>query len=170
MTPLVEFDSPEYACFHEAGHAELAIYLGARVNEIVLHRVNPRSFGRTRVDRTEQQRGPISLGGFAAEYILFRANRLRKQDGTAPSEKDFINYGMTNASDDLAAFYGDDIQKLNDDVREKLHRDFMSAAIKYAERNMQFRLVEQIADALLKTDHLYEADVNSVVQEFHTIP
>lgn len=169
MTPMVIFDSPEYACFHEAGHAELAIYLGAKVNEIVLHRAIPRSFGRTNVNRTEEQRRPISYGGFAAEYILFRTNRLRKQDGTPPSEKEFINYGMVNASDDLTVFFGADIQTIDEAALEKLHRDFILAASNYAKRDMQFQLVEKLADGLLANDRLDEADVDRILHEYHTI-
>ncbi len=34
MLQKIVIDSPEYACFHEAGHAEVALRVGARVLEM----------------------------------------------------------------------------------------------------------------------------------------
>jgi hypothetical protein len=166
MTPLIVFDSPDYACFHEAGHAELAIYLDAPVKEIQLYRESERSYGRTRIDRTEHQRRRIALGGFSAEYTLFRAKRLRKSDGTEPSELEFIQYGLANARDDLEAFYGDAIEEFGDAELKTVHNDFMKFAIGYADDHMRFKLVENIAEALLMADYLGESDVDRIHREF----
>jgi hypothetical protein len=97
MQNPIELASPELVCFHEAGHAFIALAVGAEVVEMELYRATPRSYGRTNVNRTDEQRELIVLGGFAAEYLLFRAGRLRKPDGSLPSEKEFIDEVFDNA-------------------------------------------------------------------------
>lgn len=96
----VVFNSPEYACFHEAGHVETALSVGARVVEIELYLETSRSSGRVCADRTEEQGKQIALGGFAVEYLLYKADRLLNKDGVKPSEKEFIDFAFNNTEDD----------------------------------------------------------------------
>lgn len=159
----VVFDSQELACLHEAGHAEAALSAGAQVVEMELYRESPRSWGRTRTHRTEEQRQPIALGGFAVEYRLFRAGRLVKQSGEAPTEAEFISYSMDNAIDDRVAFFGKDSAGPDGLWPSDLDRKFMSYAIGYAERSMRFELVERIAHALLAAGKLDEASISSII-------
>lgn len=144
MAPMIVFNSPELACFHEAGHAETALGVGARIVEIKLCRQQPRSYGRTRVDRNEDQRRHIALGGFAAEYLLFKAERLVKPDGVPPTEKEFIDLAMDNAIEDRISFFGQDYPGSDAWPRE-LDDKFISFAIGRAENEMRFELVERIS-------------------------
>jgi hypothetical protein len=159
MTPKIVFDSPELACLHEAGHADAALGVGARIVEIVLYREESRSFGRTRVDRTAVQAPHIALGGFAAEYTLYRAGRLLQKSGNAPSEGEFIAYAIDNARHDQVGFFGGDFAEPDGQWPSELDERFMSYAIGHAEKQMRFDLVERIADALLSTGQLDEAAI-----------
>lgn len=163
MPPKIVFDSPELACLHEAGHADAALGVGARVIEIVLYREESRSYGRTRADRTADQAQRIALGGFAAEYTLFRANRLLKQCGGVPSEKEFIAYAVGNAQDDRKSFFGGDFSGQDGQWPAELDKRFMALAIGHAEGHMRFDLVERIADALLSAGRLDEAGVQGLL-------
>src|SRR4051794_36699855 len=125
MTYPVVFNSPELACLHEAGHAETALGVGARVVEMELYRETPRSFGRTRVERNDSQRRHIALGGFAVEYLLFRAARLVKQDGQPPTEKEFIDFAIDNAGDDRVSYFGRDCAGPHGHWPAELDREFM---------------------------------------------
>jgi hypothetical protein len=156
MTHTVVFDSPELACFHEAGHAETAIQVGARVIEIELCREVPRSYGRCRIDRDDLQRKHIALGGFAVEYLLFKAGRLVKQDGQPPTEKEFINYAIGNASEDRVSYFGTDLTSPSGVWPHENDSEFMNYAIGRAKNRMRFDLVERIAAALLDAGMLDE--------------
>lgn len=156
-------NSPEYACFHEAGHAETALRVGARVSEMELYIEQPRSYGRTRVekkqDRYIEQSRRIALGGFAAEYILYRAGRIVNEDGTSMSESQFIQYAYGNAAQDFAAFWATfNLPHLNKTQKE-LDEQFMSFAIGMAQQDMNAVTVERIADALLGAQKLTETEV-----------
>ena len=156
MTHTVVFNSPELACLHEAGHAETALKVGARVVEMELYRELPRSYGRTRVEGDTGQRRHIALGGFAVEYLLFRAGRLVNQDGRPPTEKEFIDFAIDNAGDDRISYFGRDWAGPNGRWPRELDHEFMNYAIGRAKNSMRFNLVERIADALLATGRLDE--------------
>jgi hypothetical protein len=159
----VMFGSVELVCLHEAGHAEVALAEGARVVEMELYRADPRNYGRTRVDRTELQRPHIALGGFAAEYHLYRAGRLIRQDGMPPTEKEFIDYAFDNAVEDKINFYGSNLAEVDGTWPLELDQRFMSLAIRRAETGMRFELIESIANALLASGKLDEAALNTIV-------
>lgn len=154
MPQQIVFDSPELACFHEAGHAAIALGVGARVEKIVLYREEPRSHGRTSVHRDENQRRPIALGGFAAEYSLYKTGRLVKQDGGKPSQKEFIDYAINNANDDRIAFFNGDFRQPDGYWPIKKDSKFMYDAMYWADRRMSFAFVEQVAAELLSSDEL----------------
>jgi hypothetical protein len=159
----VMFGSVELVCLHEAGHAEVALAVGARVTEMELYRAEPRNYGRTRVDRTELQRPHIALGGFAAEFRLYKAGRLIKQDGKPPTEKEFIDYAFDNAIEDKINFYDGNLADPDGSWPLKLDQKFMAYAIGRAENQMRFELVERIASALLASGRLDEVAINAVV-------
>ena len=163
MLHNIVVNSPEYACFHEAGHAEAALRVGARVLEMELYKEQPRSYGRTRVEKKQdsyiEQSRCIALGGFAAEYILYRAGRIVNEDGTSMSESQFIQYAYGNAEQDFAAFWATFNLPLLNTTQKEVDKQFMSFAIGMAQQDMKAATVERIADALLGAQKLTEAEV-----------
>ena len=127
-----------------------------------LYRETPRSYGRTRVERDDLQRRHIALGGFAVEYLLFTSNRLVKQDGRPPTEKEVIDFAMDNANDDRISYFGRDCAGPNGRWPVELDCEFMSHAIGRAKNNMNLGLVERIADALLATGDLDEDAIRKI--------
>ena len=163
MKQQIMFKTPEYACVHEAGHAVTALSVGATVVEMKLYREPQRSYGRTRVDRTEDQAPHIALGGFAAEYLLYVADRLLKEDGALPTEKEFIDYAYRNAVDDFKLFWtyhagSSDPITLGIDQRE-MDDKFIKYAVGRAKNEMSLELVEHVADALLAANTLGQCDI-----------
>ncbi len=128
-----------------------------------LYREQPRSYGRTRIekepDRHIEQRRLIALGGFGAECLLYYAGRLRKEDGTRPSESEFVQYAYRNAAEDFAAFWGTDDPTLLGMTQEEMDLEFINQAVGQAKTYMSADTVERIADALLATEKLTEAEV-----------
>jgi hypothetical protein len=156
---MIVFGSPEYACLHEAGHAEAALRQGARAIEMHLYRDPERCWGRTRVERREDQASEIAVGGFGVEYRLFRQGRLLQQDGTAPTEVEFIDRAYKNAAEDFPAFWRSTQipgAGLTDRDRDWI---FMNEAIRLATHVMRLDRVERIAAALLAADFLDEAAI-----------
>lgn len=165
MQQKIILNSPEYACFHEAGHAEVALRVGARVLEMELFREQPRSYGRTQIKKTEdrhiEQRRLIALGGFAAEFLLYSAGRLVNEDGTSPTESEFIQYAYRNVALDFVAFWGTDNPTLLNKSQKEMDFEFMNYAVGQAKHYMKADAVERIADALLATEKLTEAEVTA---------
>lgn len=160
--PII-FNSPEYACWHEAGHVEAALRVGARVTEVELYRDPVRSYGRTRVERTDAQADEIALGGFGVEYLLYRQDRLLKEDGTAPTEKEFIDHAIANASDDYEGYWKH--RPLQAAMLSEKDRDwnFMNEAIGRAKARIDLSVVERIVTALRATDILDEEAVKAAL-------
>lgn len=162
--PPILYNSPELAAWHEAGHVETALRVGATVVKVELYRGCSRSHGRTRVDRTDAQAGHIALGGFAVEVLLYLQGRLHDADGTPMTMKEFIDGAIRNAADDYAAFW-----KLHPELAESLDekgRDekFMAYARGMAEDKMNFAVVERVANALLAHNRLDEAGLTAELQ------
>jgi hypothetical protein len=91
---LIVFDSAELACIHEAGHAEVALRLGAML---------------LRWSSIEISRGPMVGRGLSgrtpsAGTSLWAVSR--------PSEKEFIDYAISNALNDRIAFFGGDVSEI----------------------------------------------------------
>ncbi|HCF9476685.1 hypothetical protein [Pseudomonas aeruginosa] len=163
MLQKIVIDSPEYACFHEAGHAEVALRVGARVLEMELYREQSRSWGRTQVEKKQdchiEQSRRIALGGFAAEYMLYRSGRILNEDGSSPTESQFTQHAYRNAALDLVAFWGTDNPELLNMAQEEMDSKFMSFAIGMAEQCMKIDTVERIANALFASRKLTEIEV-----------
>lgn len=160
--PIV-FNSPEYACWHEAGHVEAALRVGARVVEVHLHREPLRSYGRTRVERTDLQADEIALGGFGVEYLLYRKGRLLKEDGRPPTEKEFINRAFRNSAEDYADYWrcrSGLAATLSEEQRDWV---FMNEAIGRANAQVDASVVARIAVALLAADMLDEEAVKATI-------
>lgn len=164
---LVAFNSPEYACFYEAGHAVAAHSVGATVVEMELYRESQRSHGRTRADRTNSQASSIALGGFAAEYLLYKSGRLVKQDGEVPSEEEFTDYAYRNANDDFDQFWKyssgscdpGELRICQNEMDEK----FIGYAVDFAKNSMPFDVVERVASALVAAGTLDQEEVYSAI-------
>ena len=169
MKQLVTFNSPEYACFHEAGHAVAAHSVGATVVEMELCRESPRSYGRTLANRTEAQASCIALGGFAAEYLLYKLGRLVMQDGKKPSEKEFIDYAYRNAEDDFDQFWRYAAGSCDPGVlgisQKLMDKEFIENAVQFAESCMPLDVIERVASALLAAGTLGEEDVNRAIAQ-----
>lgn len=167
MQQKIFFNSAENAAFHEAGHAVTALDVGAKVVEMELYRDPLRSYGRTRVDRDQNQARHIALGGFAAEYLLYAARRLVKQDGSEPTEKEFIDHAYGNARDDFEAFWTYQAGSSDPDIvgksQEDMDRQFMNYAIGQAKNGMAVDAVERLADTLLARVTLDEQAILAAV-------
>src|SRR4051812_16781244 len=111
MIQKIMFNSAELAAFHEAGHVETALQEGVTIVGVELYRERPRSYGRTRTHKpdTHLQRMHVALGGFAAEFVLYRASRLVKEDGQPPTEKEFLDHVFNNAVEDRISYFGQDL-------------------------------------------------------------
>jgi len=149
--------------FHEAGHAETAINVGARVESMELLCQGQRHYGRTSVTRTDAQRLHIAHGGFAAEYRLYISKRLLKEDGQAPTEKEFIDYAVGNSYDDRISYFGKAALAPLGAFSKAQDLEFMSYAIGRAQNKMRFELVERIADALFAAGTLNADDLRAIV-------
>ena len=150
---------------HEAGHALTALSVGATVVEMELYREQQKNYGRTRVDRTKVQACNIALGGFAAEYLLYKLGRLVKKDGVSPTESEFIDYAYRNASDDFDLFWEhfkelSDLEKLEMSQRE-MDKKFIEYAVSHAKK-MSIKLVERLADELLVAGTLSKQDIDRI--------
>lgn len=162
MNSEVTVNSAAYAAFHEAGHICVAHIVGARVVEAELYRDAARSWGRVQCERTEQQQPHITTGGFAAEYILYIGKRIRKEDGSFPTEKEFIDLAANNASDDRLAFMGLPVGS-DADIPKHIDEKFMKAAIFYARQRIDAAKLEALADALLAEDKLSEDRIKAIL-------
>ena len=158
----IAFNSAELVCFHEAGHAVSAYDCGATVIGMELFRAETRPKGLTRVSRNHQQKPLIAVGGFAAEYVLFKAGRLEKEDNTAPTEKEFINHAADNAHDDRISYFGRDCRE-GGYWPEEMDRYFMKHAVQYAEHEMDFKKVEAVAGALFQANKLTQAQIDQLL-------
>ena len=169
MKQLVTFKSPEYVCFHEAGHAVAAYSVGATVVEMVLYREPQRNYGRTRADRTDVQARYIALGGFAAEYMLYKQGRLVKEDGMLPTEKEFVHYAYENARDDFELFWkyfsGSSQPEELEMSQKEMDGKFINYAVGFAKNKMSFYVVERVASALMAAGTLDQEEVNQVIVE-----
>ena len=163
MKQLVTFNSPEYVCFHEAGHAVAARAVGATVVEMALYRESQCNYGRTRANRNHCQARYIALGGFAAEYLLYELGRLVKEDGMPPTEKEFVHYAYRNAHDDFDLFWKyylgssqpGDLGMSQKEMDEK----FIDYAVGFAKNRMSFDVVERVASALVAAGSLDQEEV-----------
>ena len=160
----VSFRSRELAAFHEAGHVETALSVGARVDLVELLVEGKRHYGRIRVERTDGQKMHISLGGFAAAYVLFKRGRLLKEDGTRPTEKEFLNHAANNSFVDRQSFFGCDALIKDSQFDIEQDRQFMKYAVGRATNNMRFDFVELIADALLLRGRLEGHDLEAIIE------
>lgn len=167
MASLLKFNSPEYAAFHEAGHALVALDVGARVVEMELYQVAPRAYGRTQVQRTAQQGAHIALGGFAAEFLLFSAGRALKEDGVPPSESEFVDFAFRNAREDYETFWTCYKGSLDPNIvglpQKEMDRKFMSFAIGRAKSSLSLRSIEALAEELLSKGKLTEDEISIAI-------
>lgn len=168
MSTKITSGSAEHVCFHEAGHAIVALDVGASVVEMELYLDPQRNHGRSRMDRTQEQARHIALGGFAAEYLLYKAGHLVKSDGSPLTEKEFIDLAYNNASDDYEKFWmahkgSADPQKLGM-TKVDMDRLFIDYAVGRANR-MHFGEVKQLAEALQEAGKLDEQGVRAALGE-----
>ena len=159
----IDIESQEYQCWHEAGHAVLCLVLGGKVELMEIIR-DEEHFGRARArcETTEATRRYIACGGFAAEYMLCINKMLDV------SEDQFVQIALVNAFPDKAMFFGADHVQANNAWPSAMDERFMHFSIKYVApvllRNCA--LLEELAEALLREDHLAERDINEIALKY----
>lgn len=134
--------------------------VGAKPVEMHLYREKGKSFGRTRIERNEDQAQYICLGGFAAEIVLYRAKITMLNGATLATEKALIDIAYANASDDYDKYWRlqqgvspAKVASLDRTARDKI---FIKEADDLA-RQMGLGELGQIANLLLDCGFLDEA-------------
>lgn len=124
-----------------------------------------RKISGPRVHNDSNQRRHIALGGFAAELILYNAGGLLKEDGTVPTQKEFIDYAYRNAADDFVSFWGTGEPSAVGKNQTQMDCEFINFATGRAKNEMRTHGVERIADALLAANKLTETEVLEAEKE-----
>ncbi len=162
MDHFVKTMSAELTCYHEAGHAAVALHVGARLVEMELYLDPPPPHGRMRLERTLEQAKLIALGGFVAEYYLYRAQRYTDTSGQLLSEKAFIHEAVVNAVADRVSYFGGNFERADGTWPPDMDRAFINAAIALHNGMFGADIVERFAAALLANAKLDEADILSL--------
>ncbi len=97
----IEINSFEYQCWHEVGHAVTCLYMGGDVEFIeFIEDQSHYGLARARCTVTLDIRRYVACGGFATEYILYKAGNLSKTTDT-----EFIQVMFKNADLDRNSFF-----------------------------------------------------------------
>ena len=154
--------SSELVCLHEAGHAFVALTVGARVREMELYLDPPPASGRTRTEHDEQQRKLIALGGFAIERRLWDLGRLLKEDGGKLNEDEMLDHAADNASIDRIMYFGEDLRGSDGYWPKDLDLKFMITARDIGKMIPDLSTIERLGGALLTERKLYEDRVVAI--------
>ena len=123
-----------YIALHEVGHVLFAYLLGRHTNIIVFTPDSYRSEARANLSITVTTRSRIALGGFAIEYLLFKAGNIVDSSGAVITESAFIQQAMKNASSDKQQFFKGDFMESDGTWPAEMDTLFMTEAIKFADR------------------------------------
>lgn len=149
---------------HEAGHAAAAKLVEASVVEIELYPDTVRPHGRCRIERTDQQRPVIALGGFAVERRLWEDKRLVDAKGELLLEPAMLQAAAINADEDRLSFFGADLRKPDGYWPREKDMLFMTSARDLG-LMLDMKLVEKLATALLNHHKLDERTVAAILGE-----
>lgn len=123
-----------YIALHEVGHVFFAYLLGRYANTIVFTPDSLRSQALANLSITATTRSRIALGGFAIEYLLFKAGNIVDCTGAAITESAFIQQAMKHASGDKQQFFKGDFMESDGTWPAAMDTLFMNEAIKLANR------------------------------------
>ena len=104
-------DSDAYRCLHEAGHAQAAILVGAKVPILEMDATVPGAAARTKIDWgpvwpvAPEKRRMVACAGHAVEHLLFESGRIRDMRGKSFATRDFFDYALENAEQDMTRFF-----------------------------------------------------------------
>jgi hypothetical protein len=120
---MIIVDSDEYRCWHEVGHAAVALYLGGVVEFIeFLDQVDVHA--RARCIVIPEHHRTVACGGFAAEFYLLNNGHAVQ----APDDKrDISQIVFNNCSGDGHAYF--DREYSSEGFEETEARQFMEHAI-----------------------------------------
>jgi hypothetical protein len=154
-----------YVCLHEAGHAAATYHVGGSVEFIELIYAEGKTEGMTRAHRPPEGARTIAAAGFAAECVLFRANRLTTEDGTPLSQKAFIDGSMNNASKDKVSFFGKNYIQPDGTWPEHMDVEFMNFAIGQVQPLLRatFPRLEDLAAALGSTGRVEQEQIERIL-------
>lgn len=128
---MIRINEKPYMCLHEAGHV-FATYLAGGYVELVEMMNNPGGKAHARVSAhfDRSARKLIACGGFAVEYLLYRAGRIVDSEGITITEKSFINASIANARLDKLSFFDGDFAEADGSWPADMDNEFMTYAIK----------------------------------------
>jgi hypothetical protein len=152
--------SPELVSFHEAGHVAVAIGVGAIVRRCILSEAGG-LHGVTSTRHSAEQAPLIACGGAAAEYNLLKKGRLFSA-GRPAHAGDLVAALQENAAID-AEIYSRAIEFLKGHPPSDSFDDLLGHAFTDVYKNIDFALVEKLAELLLDKRELTEANVVAAV-------
>lgn len=123
-----------YIALHEVGHVLFAYLCGRHANIIVFTPGSLRNEARANLSITATTRSRIALGGFAIEYLLFKAGNIIDDTGADITESAFVQQAMKNASDDKQKFFNRNFVDADGTWPADMDTLFMDEAIKLANR------------------------------------
>jgi hypothetical protein len=164
----VRADSDDYRCLHEAGHAQAAILVGARVPMLEMDGTVEGAAARARIDwepvwpPTQDQRRLVACAGHAIEHLLFEAGRIRNPLGKSFSANEFAAYALSNAVQDMTRFFrGVDIGDWSSSMQQEFAA--YSKAIAQPTLSSRLRRVVELARLLQTRATLSHRDIESVL-------
>jgi hypothetical protein len=167
IASTVDHTSRLYRGFHEAGHAIVALGMGADVEFVELF---AEGGGRCRINRTDDKllAKCIAAGGYAVEFLLYKAGRLRTPNGVGLTDRDFINLGMANAWDDKKSFFGADHAGEDKAWPAELDTEFMTFGYQRVAPPLQSKMavIEAIALRLDAASRLTGDEVRGILAEY----
>lgn len=154
-----------YVALHEVGHVLFAYLLGRHANIIAFTPDSHRSEARADLSITVITRSRIALGGFAIEYLLFKAGNIVDSTGAAITESVFVQQAMKNASSDKQQFFKGDFMESDGTWPAEMDTLFMKEAIKFADRlhtNVWPKVVA-LAEVLVSEQQVDRADIELIL-------
>ncbi len=130
----VTMEDDFYIALHEVGHVFFAYLFGRYANTIVFTPDSLRSEARANLSITATTRSRIALGGFAIEYLLFKAGNIIDSTGAVITESAFVQQAMKHASGDKQQFFKGDFMEPDGTWPAEMDTLFMKEAIKLADR------------------------------------
>lgn len=154
-----------YIALHEVGHVLFAYLCGRHANVIVFTPDSLRSEARANLNITAATRSRIALGGFAIEYLLFKAGNIIDDTGAGITQSAFVQQAMKNASGDKQKFFNGDFVEADGTWPAEMDTLFMDEAIKLAHRlhpNLWPRIVT-LAETLVSQRQVDQDDIESIL-------
>lgn len=161
---IIELNSIEYDCWHEAGHAFVCLLLGGNVQLIeIIEKNTSKGRARARCEINERIRRYVACGGLAAEYFLYITHKLNA------SESQFIKNALTQAFLDKQSYFNGDFEKANGYWPATMDKEFRDFAINEVfpilKKANAFPKMEKIVNALLKKKRVDNIQLIELIEE-----